>query len=91
MTWVLGRGGTILYKAMWTSAAQVEAFLRRMEGFGVPGTVPFYTEQIEMRTPDRQEFQRRLAINGPRAVDEFRRAGEYWAEQAKQQARARRR
>ncbi len=90
MTWVVGRGGSILYKAMWTSAARVEEFLQRMEGYGIPGTVPFTTEQVEMRTPDRDAFQRRLTVNGPRAVEEFRRAGEHWAQRAKEQARSRR-
>jgi len=32
MSWVLGRGGLILYKAMWTSAARVGDFLERFEG-----------------------------------------------------------
>ena len=29
MTWVIGRGGRVAYKANWTSAANVEAFLAR--------------------------------------------------------------
>jgi hypothetical protein len=29
MSWVLDRGGTILYKAEWTSAARVDDFLER--------------------------------------------------------------
>jgi hypothetical protein len=29
MTWVIGRGGRVAYKANWTSAANVEAFLVR--------------------------------------------------------------
>jgi hypothetical protein len=29
MTWVIGRGGRVAYKANWTSAANVEAFLIR--------------------------------------------------------------
>jgi hypothetical protein len=31
MSWVLDRGGTILYKAMWTSAADIGNFLERRE------------------------------------------------------------
>lgn len=90
MTWVLGRGGTILYKAMWTSAGRVAEFCERMSGFGVPGVVPFYTEQIEMRRPDREMFQRRLAVNGPAAVEEFARASDIWQERAREAARRRR-
>ncbi|MBW3619514.1 MAG: hypothetical protein KY461_04665 [Actinobacteria bacterium] len=29
MTWVIGRGGRIVYKADWTSAENVEGFVRR--------------------------------------------------------------
>jgi len=29
MTWVIDRGGCVAYKANWTSAANVEAFLAR--------------------------------------------------------------
>ena len=31
MNWVVGRGGRILYKSDWTSAANVDAFLTRYE------------------------------------------------------------
>ena len=90
MTWVLGKGGVTLYKAMWTSAEKVGEFCASLDGLGVPGRAPYYTEQIEMRSVDRDAFNARLAINGPRAVAEFERAGAIWAERAKQQARARR-
>ena len=32
MSWVLGRGGTILYKAMWTSADRIADFLHHQQG-----------------------------------------------------------
>lgn len=83
MTWVIGRGGRILYKSDWTSAANVEAFLdryevgrRRKPTAGASG--PYWTEQIEFRDIDRQAFYRRLRRNGPRAYEEFRRAEETW-------------
>ena len=83
MTWVIGRGGTILYKADWTSAANVEAFLERYAlgrnrrpPSGAVG--PYLTEQVEYRDIDRETFYERLRRNGPRAHDEFKRAEEIW-------------
>jgi hypothetical protein len=87
MTWVIGRGGRILYKADWTSAANVEAFLARHEegrGRRPPGgTVATYlTEQIEHRDVDRAAFYDRLRRNGPRAYDEFKRAEQIWRDRS---------
>ncbi len=81
MTWVLGRGGQILYKAMWASAARVDDFLRRYEEQPLDlRHGPFHTEQIEVRRQDQDAFTRGLERNGPRAVDEFARAQEIWTE-----------
>ena len=81
MSWVLGRGGTILYKAMWTSAARVGDFVERSAGGPTdPLHAPFHTEQLELRTRDRDAFYRGLKRNGPRSVAEFSRAEEIWAE-----------
>jgi hypothetical protein len=84
MSWVLDRGGTILYKAMWTSAARVDDFLerRRTQRAGL-GIAPFHTEQLELRSLDRAEFYRGLERNGPRAGTEFKRAEEIWSERAR--------
>jgi hypothetical protein len=80
MSWVLGRGGTILYKAMWTSAARIGEFLDRQGAQpSGPGYAPFHTEQLELRPRDAEAFQRGLERNGPRAADEFARAEEIWA------------
>jgi hypothetical protein len=81
MSWVLGRGGTILYKAMWTSAARVGGFLER-QGEQPAGLAhaSFHTEQLELRRRDGAAFQRGLERNGPRAISEFARAEEIWAE-----------
>jgi hypothetical protein len=54
MTWVIGRGGRAAYKANWTSAANVEAFLERFlaaRGEHPAGTTPvmYETQQIEFR------------------------------------------
>ena len=83
MTWVVARGGRLVYKANWTSAANVEAFVERYgqarrppRGGGALGT--YETEQVEFRHLDHDAFRTRLARNGPRAVAEFRRAEEIW-------------
>ena len=83
MSWVIGRGGRIVYKSDWTSAANVEAFLTRFEAgrsrHPETGTVgPYLTEQVEFRDIDRAAFYQRLKRNGPRSHDEFKRAEEAW-------------
>lgn len=83
MNWVIGRGGRILYKSDWTSAANIEAFLNRYESGQTrrpaSGTVGSYlTEQVEFRHLDREAFYQRLHRNGPRAYEEFKRAEEIW-------------
>lgn len=91
MTWVLGRGGVILYKAAWTSAARVGEFLERYEARpSGPQHVPFLTEQVEVQQRDMKAFYRGLERNGPRSVAEFARAEEYWKEQAREAAKKRR-
>lgn len=83
MTWVVGRGGRILYKADWTSARNVEAFLephergRRRRPASV-AVAAYVTEQIEYRDVDREAFYDRLRRNGPRSYDEFKRAEALW-------------
>ena len=84
MTWVIGRGGRVDYKANWTSAANVEAFLGRFlaaRGEHSPGTasVMYETQQTEFRSTDRQRFTEHLLRNGPRAAREFANATELWA------------
>ena len=84
MSWVLDRGGTILYKAMWTSAPRVGEFLerRRAQPEGLASTT-FYSEQLEPVARDRDSFRRGLERNGPRAATEFARAEQIWAERAR--------
>jgi hypothetical protein len=84
MTWVIGRGGRILFRADWTSAANVEAFLERYEAGRrrrpPSGSVaPYVTEQIEFRDVDREAFYEHLRRNGPRSYDEFKSAERIWA------------
>jgi hypothetical protein len=85
MTWVIGLGGRVAYKANWTSAANVEAFLERFlaaHGEHPPATVPvmYETEQAEFRYPDRKRFAEHLRRNGPQAVAEFEKAQQLWAQ-----------
>ena len=84
MTWVIGRGGRVAYKADWTSAANVEAFLGRFlaaRSGQQPGAAPvmYATQQIEFRHTDRKRFMQHLQRNGPRAVTEFENAQKLWA------------
>jgi hypothetical protein len=84
MIWVIGRGGRVAYKADWTSAANVEAFLGRyLAGRGQRPTgtalVTYAMEQIEFRDTDRKQFARHLLRNGPRAAAEFDKARQLWA------------
>jgi hypothetical protein len=85
MTWVIGRGGRVAYKANWTSAANVEAFLTRFlavraeRPHGTP-PVAYETQQAEFRYPDRKRFTQHLLRNGPRAAAEFEKAQHLWAQ-----------
>jgi len=88
MTWVIDRGGRDVYKANWTGAANVEAFLDRFlagRAEHPPGTLPvmYETQQAEFRYPDRKRFMQHLLRNGPRAVAEFEKAQQLWAERAR--------
>jgi hypothetical protein len=83
MTWVIGRGGRVISKSDWTSAANIEAFLNRYEQGRrrkpAAGTIaPYTTEQLEFRDVDRDAFYQRLRRNGDRAYEEFKRAEQIW-------------
>lgn len=85
MTWVIDRGGRVAYKANWTSAANVEAFLARFLAATAErpaGTTlaVYETEQLEYRQVDRAQFNARLLRNGPRAAAEFSAAQRLWAQ-----------
>jgi hypothetical protein len=84
MSWVLDRGGTIVYKAMWTSAADIGAFLQGRDAQkGAAASATFYAEQLAPVARDRDAFRRGLERNGPRAGTEFARAEQIWAERAR--------
>ena len=84
MTWVIDRGGRVAYKANWTSAANVEAFVGRFlaaRGDHAPGTAPvmYETQQVEFRYTDQRRFNAHLLRNGARAATEFEKARQVWA------------
>ena len=84
MSWVLDRGGSILYKAMWTSAAHIGDFLEAQTARPAgPASSTFYAELLAPVARDREAFQRGLERNGPRAGTEFARAEQIWAERAR--------
>jgi hypothetical protein len=84
MTWVIDRGGLVAYKANWTSAANVEAFVVRYLAAKADrqhgAKARYHAEQVEFRQVDREGFRRRLLRNGPRAAEEFRQAEQLWAQ-----------
>jgi hypothetical protein len=74
MTWIVGRGGIIHYKAAWTNVADVEAALKdslyAMDNRAKLGLMPFYAERISWRTRE-QGFRAGLERAGPKAVSDF--------------------
>jgi hypothetical protein len=84
ISWVLERGGSILYKGMWTSAAHIVDFLEvRAASPAGPASGTFYAEQLGPIVRDRDAFYQGLERNGPRAGTEFARAEQIWAERAR--------
>lgn len=75
MTWIVGRGGLILYKATWTDAVDVEsgleAALRFLERRREDRLRPFYSERLAWRGTDDAGFRAGLERNGPQAVTDF--------------------
>jgi hypothetical protein len=79
MTWVFDRGGTVAYKASWTVAENVAAFLDRYLGAkhhrqAGAQIAPYYTEQLELRDVGRDAFLTRLERNGQQAIEQWHRA-----------------
>lgn len=79
MTWIFTRSGVPVYKSDWTDASSVENALiyflqaneRRNEGERL---APFQVQRLDYRNHDRAAFYRGLERNGPKAVEEFRKA-----------------
>jgi len=84
MTYILGPGNRVVFRADWTDPPTVKAALdyllairqRRREGARF---APFYAEIEGARWVDQAAFNAGLARNGPRAVTEFVEAQQRWA------------
>ena len=78
MTWIFNRFAIPVYKSDWSDADSVRNALdyfimvgqKKKEGKRM---APFSVERLDYRESDRNAFYERLAVNGPKAVDEFRR------------------
>ena len=83
MTYLVGRGGRVLFRADWTDPPTIAAALdyvlacraRRREGLRL---APFYMEIVGQRWNDQARFQEGLERAGPKAVEEFARAMQRW-------------
>ncbi len=75
MTWIIGRGARIYYKAAWTNAADVEdalgSLLGALDRRRDEQLVPMYTERVAWRSRDPEAFRAGLERAGPQAVDDF--------------------
>ena len=86
MTYLVGRGGKVLFRADWTDATTIEVVInhllagraRRQEGARL---VPFYSELVGYRWSDQSKFTEGLLRAGPQAVDDFHRVMQRWAKQ----------
>ncbi len=75
MTWIVGRGGVIHYKADWTDAADVRdalrGALRAAERRRSEPLRSLHTERLAWRVSDGEAFRRGLERAGPQAVADF--------------------
>lgn len=76
MTYVMGRGGTVRYRADWTDAGSVARAVEEIQGEGgrrAAGArlTPFYVEMTPQRSNEIEAFMEGLLTAGPRAVEEF--------------------
>ena len=75
MTWIVGQGGMILYKAAWSCAADVEnaltPLLEHRAGRRQQRLALFYTERISWRVDDREGLRAGLERSGPRALRDY--------------------
>lgn len=86
MTYLIGRGGKVLFRADWTDAPTIEVIMnhllagraRRKEGARL---VPFYAELVGYRWSDQNTFREGLLRAGQQAVDDFQRMMERWTAQ----------
>lgn len=77
MTWIIGRGGFIHYKATWTSASDVAGALKAIVDFQANRArhqwIPFYSERSAWSARDQAAFREGLLRAGPQAVADYER------------------
>ncbi len=86
MTYLIGRGGKVLFRADWTDPPTIRNVLeyvlssraRRREGLRL---APFYAEFVGYRWSNLSKVQEGLARAGQKAVDDFRKANERFKRQ----------
>jgi hypothetical protein len=75
MTWIIGPGGLIHYKAAWTDPVDIEDVLQysldSWERRGKDRLLPYHSERLKWRGRDDAKFRERLVKNGPQAVTDF--------------------
>jgi hypothetical protein len=84
MTYLIGRGGRVLFRADWTDPPTIEQAIRylleardrRRDGLSLK---PFYAEFLGYRWSSQAAFMAGLEVAGPQAVSDFRAAMERWA------------
>lgn len=86
MTYLVGRGGKVLFRADWTDPPTIETALnyvldsraRRREGLRL---APFYAEFAGYRWKDEAKFQEGLARAGRQAVEDYAQVIQRWTKQ----------
>ena len=84
MTYLIGRGGRVLFRADWADPPTIEQAVRylldarerRREGLSLK---PFYAEFLGYRWSSQAAFMAGLEVAGPQAVSDFHAAMERWA------------
>ena len=75
MTWIIGRGGVVYYRAAWTDVRDLEAALvETLDGLKrrvSEPLAPFHSERLSWRVRDMESFRRQLAVSGPQAITDF--------------------
>ena len=75
MTWIIGSGGVVYYRAAWTDVHDLKGALDEtldgLERRGSEPLAPFVSEKLAWRVRDMEAFRRQLAVAGPQAVSDF--------------------
>ena len=75
MSWIVGPGAMIHYKAAWTDPADIEDALTysldALERRAKDKLLPYHSERLKWRVRDDEKFRARLIKNGPQAVKDF--------------------